>query len=60
MNQSVRDTILWADDQAVTAETEDLRRALHKPNMICNIYNLNISTVKTKVMSFKGSEHLRA
>jgi hypothetical protein len=59
MNQNVIDTFLIADDQAITAKTEDLQWALHK-NVICKEYNIKISTVKTKVMTFKGSEHVRA
>jgi hypothetical protein len=58
INQNDIDNILFADDQAVIAKTEDLQRALHKLNMICKEYNLKICTVKTKVMAFKGSEHL--
>jgi hypothetical protein len=59
INQNVMDTMLFADDQAVIAKTEDLQRALHKLNMIYKKYNLNISIVKTKVMAFKESDRLR-
>jgi hypothetical protein len=61
MNQNIIDTILFADDQAVIVKTEDdLQRTLYKISMTCKEYNLKISAVKTKVMAFKGNEHLRA
>jgi hypothetical protein len=60
-NQNFMDTVLFANDPAVITKTgDDLQRSLHKLNLICKEYNLKISTVKAKVMAFKGSEHLRA
>lgn len=50
-------TTLFADDQAVTADSEGtLQRAAHELHLIAKEYNLIISTQETKVMAFKGLE----
>ena len=55
------DTILFADDQVLlTSSEDDLQNALFKLNNICKEYSLNISTNKTKVLAFKGTETIRA
>lgn len=53
--------ILFADDQVITANTEDnLQFGTHKLNNISKKYSLEISTVKTKVIAFKGDKPVRA
>jgi hypothetical protein len=53
--------LLFADDQIVLADSEEnLQRAVFSLNNIAKGYNLRISTKKTKVIGFKGVEHLRA
>ena len=52
---------MFADDQIVIAEKEDnLQRAIHQLSNITSEYNLQISNEKTKIMAFRGIEHLRA
>jgi hypothetical protein len=52
--------LLFADDQIVLADSEEnLQRAVFSLNNTANEYNL-IYTEKTKVIGFKGVEHLRA
>jgi hypothetical protein len=49
------------DDKIVLADSEEnLQRAVFSLNNITKEYNLRISTKKTKVLGFKGVEHLRA
>jgi len=46
-------TLLFVDDQVVTADTEDnLQKAAHKLNRIITEYGLTISVQKTKSMAF--------
>jgi hypothetical protein len=53
--------LLFADDQIVLADLEEnLQRTVFSLNNIAKEYNLRISTKKTKVLGFKGVEHLRA
>lgn len=55
------DTLLFADDQILIAETEDnLQRAIHQLSNITSEYNLQISYEKTKIMAFRATDHLRA
>jgi hypothetical protein len=54
-------TLLFADDQLIIADTEDnLQRAVYLLYSISKEYNLKIATSKTKVFGFVGSDHLRA
>ena len=49
--------LLSADDQVVTADTEDnSQKAAHKLNRIITEYSLTISVQKTKSMAFKGRD----
>jgi hypothetical protein len=54
-------TLLFADDQLIIADTEDnLQRVVYLLYNICKEYNLEIATGKTKVFGFVGTDHLRA
>jgi len=54
-------TQLFADDQLIIADTEDnLQRAVYLLYKISKEYNLEITTGKTKVFGFVGTDHLRA
>jgi hypothetical protein len=54
-------TLLFADDQVVLADSEDnLQRAVYKLSNIVNKYNLKMSAKKTKVLAFVGINSLRA
>ena len=58
-NKSLK-TILFADDQAIFATSEDdLQRAIYILHKIGKEYNCNISESKTKVMAFIGDEPVR-
>jgi hypothetical protein len=53
-------TLLFADDQLIIADTEDnLQRAVYLLNNTSKEYNLEIATKKTKVFGFVGTNHLR-
>jgi hypothetical protein len=53
--------LLFADDQIVFVDSEEnLQRAVFSLNNIAKEYNLRLSTKKTKVLSFKGVDHIRA
>ncbi|CAG7824607.1 unnamed protein product, partial [Allacma fusca] len=50
-------TVLFADDQAVLAETEDdLQRSMYNLTKTSEKYDMRISSEKTKTMAFKGKE----
>ena len=54
-------TLLFADDQLIIADTEDnLQRAVYLLYSISKEYNLEIATGKTKVFGFVGTDHLKA
>jgi hypothetical protein len=54
-------TLLFADDQLIIADTEDyLQRAVYLLYNISKEYNLEIATGKMKVFGFVGTDHLRA
>jgi hypothetical protein len=54
-------TLLFADDQLIIADTEDnLQMAVYSLYSISKEYNLEITTSKTKVFGFVGTDHLRA
>lgn len=54
-------TILFADDQAIIAEGEDiLQKATYELQWIMAEYNLEISDTKTKVMAFQGRYPIRS
>jgi hypothetical protein len=54
-------TLLFADDQLVIADTEDnLQRAVYLLYSISKEYNLETATGKTKVFVFVGTDHLKA
>jgi hypothetical protein len=53
-------TVLFADDQILSAETEnDLQRNLYHLNEILKEYIMKISTEKTKVMATLGRDIIR-
>jgi len=53
-------TLSFADDQFIISDTEDsLQKAVYLLYNICKEYNLEISTKKTKVFDFVGTDHLR-
>lgn len=55
------DTLLYADDQVLIANSEDgLQRAIYKLNIVAREYNMKISEKKTKVTAFKGKYPLRS
>lgn len=50
LNDTTLDTLLFADDQIVVADSEDnMQRAIYKLEKLSKTYNLKISTKKTKV-----------
>ena len=52
-------TLLFADDQLIIADTEDnLQRAVYLLYSISKEYNLEIATDKTKVFGFFGADHV--
>jgi len=54
-------TLLFANDRIIIAESEDkLQEAVYKLSQTVRKYNLNISSKKTKVMTFAGVEPLKA
>ena len=54
-------TVLFADDQAVLAETEDdLQRSMYNLTKTSEKYDMRISSEKTKTMAFKGKEPVRS
>lgn len=60
-NDTVINSILFADDQVLLATTEDyLQENITKLNRILLEYNMKISIDKTKVMAMKGKEIQRA
>lgn len=51
------DTILYADDQVLIADSEDkLQISLHNLNKIATKYDMEISTDKTKILAFRGKD----
>ena len=50
------DTLLFADNQAIVSASEiRLQMGIHLLNRICEDSGLQISTLKTKVMAFRGN-----
>jgi len=48
-------TLLFTDDQVIIQDSEDkLQKSVYILNQTGKDYNLKISTVKTKIMAFKG------
>jgi len=59
-NELIFNTLLFADDQFIISDTEDnLQKAVYLLYNISKEYNLEISTKKTKVFGFIGTDHLR-
>ena len=55
------DTLLFADDQAILSDSENrLQMGIHFLNGICKDSGLQISTIKTKVIAFCGTDPVRA
>lgn len=53
-------TLLFADDQLIISDTEDnLQMATYTLSTISRQYNLEISTKKTKIFGFVGTDHIR-
>jgi hypothetical protein len=60
-NNKYINTILFADDQVLLAETEDhLQENVTKLNKILKLYNMRISANKTKAMTMEGKYMRRA
>jgi len=54
-NNNTLDTLIYADDQALFANTEDeLQYSVHHFNLIVNNFNMELSSTKTKTMAFQG------
>ena len=54
-------TLLFADDQCIISDTEDnLQKAVYFLYNKSIEFNLEITTNKTKVFGFLGTDHLRA
>jgi len=61
LKELIFNTLLFADDQLIIADTEDnLQRAVYLLYNISKGYNLEIATSKTKVFGFVGTDHLRS
>ena len=55
------ETLLFADDQAILSDSENrLQMGIHLLNRICKDSGLQISTHKTNVMAFSGTDLVRA
>jgi hypothetical protein len=52
-------TLLFADDQVIIADTENLQKAAHKLDRLTTEYDLTISVQKTKSIAFKGRDPVR-
>jgi hypothetical protein len=51
---TVLNTILFADDQAIFSESEAvLQRAVNRLGNVANGFNMRIATMKTKTMAFQ-------
>jgi hypothetical protein len=49
------DTVLFTDDQVLLATTEDdLQSSIYSLSKAATLFNMDISTEKSKVMAFKG------
>ena len=59
IGHSTVDTLLFADDQAILSDSEN-RLQMGMLNRICKDSGLQISTIKTKVMPFCGTDPVRA
>ena len=58
---STIDTLLFADDQTILSNSENrLQLGIHLSNGICKDSGLQISTIKTKVMAFCGTDPVQA
>jgi hypothetical protein len=55
------DILLFADDVILFANSEDdLQRSIHQFQLIAEKFSIKISIDKTKVMDFKGKEHIHS
>jgi hypothetical protein len=60
-NDTNLNTILFADDEVVIANSEDnLQRALHALHQTVQTLGVKISHQKSKIMAFKGTEPIRS
>jgi hypothetical protein len=60
-NDTKLNTILFADDQVVIANSEDnLQRVFHALHQTVRTFGVKISHQKTKIMAFKGTEPIRS
>jgi hypothetical protein len=60
-NDTKLNTILFADDQVVIANSDDnLQRGLHALHQTVQAFGMKISHQKTKIMAFKGTEPIRS
>jgi hypothetical protein len=54
-------TLPFADDQVIIQDCEDkLQKPVYIVNQMRKVYNLKISTDKTKIMAFKGKHLVRS
>lgn len=55
------ETILFADDQVILAENEDdLQRNVYKLEKVTKMFDMKISSAKTKTLAFRGKEPVRS
>jgi hypothetical protein len=60
-NDTKLNTILFADEQVVIANSEDnLQRGLHALHQTVQTFGMKISHQKNKIMAFKGTEPIRS
>jgi hypothetical protein len=60
INNTEINTFLFADDQAILANSEDnVQRAIHRLNVISKDCNMRISIDKTKVLALRGKYPIR-
>jgi hypothetical protein len=60
IGNTVLNTILFAGDQAVFNESEaGLQRAVNRLENITDVFNMRISTMKAKTMTFQGKNHIK-
>jgi hypothetical protein len=60
-NDRKLNTILFADDQVVIANSEDnLQRGLHALHQTVQTFGMKISHQRSNIMAFKGTEPIRS
>ncbi|KAJ4427690.1 hypothetical protein ANN_25339 [Periplaneta americana] len=54
------DTLLYADDQVLFTNEDELQYSIYHLNIIAQNFNMKISPNKTKIMAFQGKQQVRS